>query len=195
MKFDLDDSYGQQQRIGTIAGAVLNAGGFYICSRVGGFQDVKSGLFFPGPKAVVDSVTRQITELVDLPSPVQLPTHRYAEFNSLSPSDQRAIDREKVRLLNEPDLVLCRFDAYTNNDFLGGLLLALRTETIREVTNDDMKLTFPEVWALRKDKIIPGKSAKDTMISDSVRMFAALMNNRRTSLRDEARTGSATADA
>jgi hypothetical protein len=184
MKIDVDDSYGLQQKIGAIAGAVLKPGGFYLSRIIGGFQDVQSGLKFPGPKAIVDSVTHDVTELVDLPAPIQLPTHRYAEFSSLPDSDRRKVNREKVRSLNEPDLVLCSFDAYTHDDFLGGLLLALRTETIQEVSQEEMERIFPETWAARKSEIIHGVPAKAG--SSSAALFDVLMNSRKVHLHQEA---------
>lgn len=55
---------------------VLQPGAFVTCTQPGHFSDPSTGMIVPGPRAVIEPLTRAVVELMDFPEPAQLPHFR-----------------------------------------------------------------------------------------------------------------------
>lgn len=179
------------RRINALAGQELEPGAFYTCAVVGGWADVKTGLVFKGPKAIVDPDTREITALADLPEPVQLPHFRMADYDSLTDAGKRRVPAEgRTPIPGHPDLVRVAFNEPTLDEYCNGLNLALRTGTIVRVSDFDVETLHPETWANRateKEPLVHGRTTNERVVKPSLGdMLDDLMQSRRTSISEEA---------
>lgn len=179
--------HAENEKWGRLAQSVIVPGGFFLATVVGGWEDRKTGIKFPGPKANVDPNTREIIGLCDLPDPVQLPTHRLVTYDVLPEYEKRQVTRSDARARGERERFKVTFDCLTLDEETLGILLAIRTGTIRHVDEYEMTTTFPTVWANRQDELVLGSTVEQRVQQpDTVRMLDELMNSRRTSLAAEA---------
>ena len=133
----------------------LIAGAFYQGLHPGGFTDALTGIHVPGPRAEVDdSNKREIIRFIDIPEPVQLP--HYKIILEIS-------EGGKTRKEVEVD-----FNANDEQPVHEAFQLALSTEVIRLVSDEEMEEKYPETWAARKDKYVwrdfntkPQRSVRD----------------------------------
>ena len=179
------------RRINELAGLELEPGAFYTCAVPGGWADVNTGLFFKGPKAIVDPDTREITALVDLPEPVQLPHFRMADYDSLTEAGKRRVPVDgRTPLPGRPDLVRVAFNEPTLDEFCSGLNLAIRTGTIVRVSDFDMETLHSETWAqgaTDKEPIVYGRTTNERVAKPPLgELLDDLMQSRRVSLSEEA---------
>jgi hypothetical protein len=132
------------QRRSTVTGIafnVLQPGAFYQCVQPGGFGDSLTGIFIPGPKAELDGSTkRTVVTLTDLPEPVQLP-----HMKLIVKTKESGKGTEEVEVpFNEAD----------EQPVHEAFMLALATEIIRLVPDEEMEEHYPETWEAREEHLV-----------------------------------------
>jgi len=179
-----------------LSSAQLIGGGFYTCPLPGGFAEVTSGLLFGGCKAIVDPVTRTVVELVEPSPPTQIPHFRMADFSSLNDAAQRQYGSQLKPEAGKRNLVRIPFAELTRDEFTLGLLLAIRTGTIKHVSDNEMQTLWPDVWANRpKSETTHGRTTNDALIDpEFATMFEKLMSIRQTTLGAEAKARATNGD-
>jgi hypothetical protein len=131
---------GQQHSTQTLVGERLHPGGFYRCVQPGGFTDAGTSIHVPGPKVRVDPDTRVTLEVIELPTPIQLPHFKIAKI----------FDREKREIIDR-EVPFTRRD----EDFVqAGLQAALDAGVIERVAESHVEHVYPDAWAARKEHIV-----------------------------------------
>lgn len=121
---------------------VFQPGAFYQCVEVGGWSDASTGIHIPGAKAIVDPKNKhnEIINFIDVPDPIQLPTHKRVLVTNANGKGQKEMDVD--------------FDANDENPMHQGFLMALQTGIIRIVPQETMEAKYPEAWAKRQEKYL-----------------------------------------
>lgn len=125
--------------------ALLTPGGFYQCVSIGGFTCATTGITIPGGKAVLDGNNRSIVKVVDLPDPVQIPTHRIVR--------ERKVLGDPRSEMVENEIGFTEYDSHQQG-IHEALQLALSTGVIREVDDETLERHYPEALAKRQNKIV-----------------------------------------
>ncbi len=130
----------------------VQAGAFIVSRAPGGFTDCVTGLHFPGPKATVDPVTREVVALHDFPDPIQLPTTKQSP-NEKDLYEYREIDFFEGDTVNAQDAIRMALDV--------GIL---------EIVDDEvMRTTYPHLWEKRRKWCFePRSNVRDAAKSESL---------------------------
>lgn len=120
---------------------MLVPGAFYQCVQPGGFGCSLTGIHIPGPRAILDGTTKRvITALTDVPEPVQIPHKKLV----IEISESGKIRKEVEKDFNEAD----------EQPVHEALQLALATEIIRMVSQEEMQEIYPETWEARDEHLV-----------------------------------------
>lgn len=129
----------------------VTAGSFVTCRQIGGFTDSATGIHFPGPKATIDSVTRQVIALHDFPPPIQLPTTK------MSPNPKDLSEYLEVDFFEN--------DSITDS----AIRLALDVGILEIVEDDVVEAAYPDVWRTRRAWCYePRSNVRDAVKSESL---------------------------
>jgi hypothetical protein len=166
----------EREQISKLSGAEVVPGGFYTSRLPGGWQDALSGIKIPGPKAIVDSITLRVIELIEIPEPLQLPTHRWCSFAALPENERCRLLRDEPETGERQQRVLVSFSTNTLDEYTIGLTLAIRCDDIQHISDDEMKSEWPEAWGRRQAKII---HSEPEGTSDFAALLDSAMQSRR----------------
>lgn len=120
----------------------IHAGAWLVGQCVGGFTDGLTGFHVPGVKVHTDPTTRQPIAVTDVPSPVQLPTHRL-----VSVYNER--ERKYVQIEERYDYADDR-----NGDLLDGLNQALAVGLIRIVSDEEMRSKYSALLDKSREHVV-----------------------------------------
>lgn len=123
---------------------VLVPGAFYRGTTPGGFTDVTTGLIIPGPRVILSEDGTRVIDRIgdapgDLPDPIQMP-----HFRTVNDPDDKKVALKTVA-----------FDFYTDKipKIHDGIEMALGTNLIEMVSDEDMEEFYPIAWERRKENI------------------------------------------
>lgn len=144
----------EARKIAEQSGLEIIDGAFVRYCGIGEFVDVGTRLKFKGCKAIVDPVSKEIVGLIEPGEPTQLPTHRWTAYDSLADYEKRKVSKDVVQVIDGREMCKVPFSTRTLDEKTLGIVLALRTGTLRYATADEMKELWPKEWAARKDEIV-----------------------------------------
>lgn len=120
---------------------MLVPGAFYQGVMPGGFTDALTSIHIPGPKAVLGGPTkREVISLTELPEPVQIPHVKLVSEKTEGGKVIKEVERD--------------FTAPDEQPVHEGFMLALASEVIRLVPEEEMQERFPETWANRQEHYV-----------------------------------------
>jgi len=121
---------------GLLSPAIVN-GGYYIATCVGGWADSTTGAKWPGPRAVVNDLTREVEKIIDPPEPQQMFTHK--------------------RIRNPKDMaetIEVEFDVWDEAATTDGIQRAIDVGILRHVPDAEVERYYPQAWAKRREMYV-----------------------------------------